>query len=166
MPNDVAIGHLLSLAELAGIFVAFGVLIGAIQSKSEDGSAKTSHVASASAIGVVTLLACVLPLLLHAYAVKNLWLYSSIIFLVLIGLGFYAASLQKDFRNHSVIFFRNGPVIAAMFWIVLEIPIQISLVFNILGLFPEYAFSFYLTAVIFNFAESGLFLVLMVFDKE
>ncbi len=166
MTNDVAIGYLLSLAEISGVFIAFGVLIGAIQTNVERSSGKLSDAAATCAIGVVTLLACLLPLLLEAFAVTKLWFYSSIGFLLLIGVGFTAAFLQPDFRKNNAVSFSRRPVIATVFWIVLEIPLQVSLFFNIFGFLTEYAIAFYLTAVLFNFAESGLFLLLMVFGHS
>ena len=48
----------------------------------------------------------------------------------------------------------------------MEIPLQVSLIINIFGLLPEHAIALYFTAVVFNFAESGLFLLLMVFGDE
>ena len=166
MTNDVAIGYLLSLAEISGVFIAFGALIGAIQTNLDRSSGRLSHAAATCAIGVVTLLACLLPLLLDAFAVSKLWFYSSIGFLVLIGVGFAAAFLQPDFRENNAVNFSRRPVIATIFWIVLEIPLQLALLFNIFGFLPEYAIAFYLTAVLFNFAESGLFLLLMVFGHS
>ena len=165
MTDDAAIGHLLALAEVAGVFVAFGVLIGAIQTNGQRGSRKEFAAAATCAIGMVTLLACILPLLLQAFGVVHIWFHSSLGFILLIGLGFLAANLNPRFRKNNPTF-RREPIIATIFWVVLEIPLQVSLIINIFGLLPEHAIALYLTAVIFNFAESGLFLLLMVFGDE
>ncbi|MEP1472464.1 MAG: hypothetical protein ABJK25_15955, partial [Halieaceae bacterium] len=85
MTNDVAIGYLLSLAEIAGVFIAFGVLIGALHKNVGTSSQRQASAAAACLIGTLTLLACLLPLLLQAFGVAQIWLYSSMAFLLLIG---------------------------------------------------------------------------------
>ncbi|MEP1470217.1 MAG: hypothetical protein ABJK20_16645, partial [Halieaceae bacterium] len=67
------------------------------------------------------------------------------------------------FRKSNPISFRRAPIVATIFWMGLELPIQAALLFNIFGVLPEYVIGFYFLAVIFNFGESCMFLLLMVF---
>jgi len=166
MTDDIALGYLLSLAEISGVFVGFGALIGALQGKEERDIQKAGMIASVCVIGLVTLLGCLIPLLLFGFNSDNTWFYSSFTFLIIIGIAFGLAYSNPSYRVSNPIGFSKHPVAFFIFWVILELPIQAALLCNIFGLLPHYASALYLAAVIFNFAESGLFLVMMVFDKE
>lgn len=164
MSDEIAVGYLLSLAEISGVFIGFGALIGAIQSREERDTRKMANVAGVCAIGIVTLLACLFPLLLFGLEFENLWFYSSLVFLAMIIIAFGLAYSNPAFTHHNPVRFKENLVVALVFWVLFEIPIQVGLLCNIFGFFPEHSAGLYFIAVIFNFAESGLFLILMVFD--
>jgi len=166
MTDDTAISYLLSLAEISGVFVGFGALIGALQSKEERDIQKAGIIASVCVIGVVTLLGCLVPLLLSSFGVNDTWFYSSLTFLIIIGTALGLAYSNPLYRASNPIGFSKHPLAFFVFWVLLELPIQAALLCNLFGILPQYASALYLTAVIFNFAESGLFLVMMVFDRD
>lgn len=47
---------------------------------------------------------------------------------------------------------------AVLFWVFLEIPIQVSLVLAILGVAPSLAPAFYVTALVLNLFEAAMML--------
>ena len=166
MTDDIAVGYLLSLAEISGVFVGFGALIGALQSREERDSQKAGMIATVCVIGLVTLLGCLIPLLLSGFNFNNIWFYSSLTFLIIIGIAFGLAYFYPSYGGGNPIEFSKHPVASLIFWVLLELPIQASLLCNIIGFLPQHASALYLTAIIFNFAESGFFLVMIVFDRE
>jgi hypothetical protein len=165
MTDEATIEYLLSLAEVAGVLVGFGVLIGAIQTREESVSQRMGLIAGVCTIGVVLLFACLFPLLLLSYGLSDIWRYSSLGFLVVNFASFgLAFSRRRGLQLINPVSFDKA--IAPFFWIALEIPLQLSLIVNILGLFQHLSIAFYLTAVIIGFIEAGLFLILIVFRRR
>jgi hypothetical protein len=52
---------------------------------------------------------------------------------------------------------------AAFFWLLLELPIQVPLVLTLLGLFPDLEPAFYTTALVFHLFEAAYVLARLVY---
>ena len=111
------IDFLISLAEISGVFVGFGVLIGVVQSSGPIAPEKKALAQGVSTIGIVTLLGALVPLTLHAFGLSGhtLWFYSTIGFEVIIAVGFSAALFQKDFREFGILNRKRWPVLSLIF---------------------------------------------------
>ena len=168
MADAQTIDFLISLAEISGVFVGFGVLIGAVQSNGPISPEKKALAQGVSIIGIVTLLGALVPPTLHAFGLSGyaLWLYSTIGFEVFIAVGFFAALSQKDFREFGLLNPKRWPVLSLIFWIPLELTLQGSLLFILFGVFPEKANALYLLANFVNLAEAAMALTLLVFHTE
>jgi hypothetical protein len=55
--------------------------------------------------------------------------------------------------------------VAAFFWILLELPLQIPLILILLGLRPDLEPAFYLTALMFNLFEAAFVLAQLVYSE-
>lgn len=168
MADTHAVDFLISLAEISGVFVGFGVLIGALQREGELTPERKALAQSVSVLGLVALLAALLPPVLREFGVSSgsLWFYSSIGYLVVISLAFASVFGQEDFREYSILNFRRWPFVAAIFWVFLEAPLQGALFLNVFGFFPDKANALYIFAVFFCVAEAAMALTLLVLHTE
>jgi hypothetical protein len=162
------IDFLISLAEISGVFVGFGVLIGALQRVDELTPERKALAQAVSVIGLVALLAALLPPVLREFGVSglSLWFYSSIGYLTVISIALAAVFGQEDFREYSILNYKRWPFAAAIFWIFLEAPLQGALFLNVFGVFPDKANALYIFAVFFCVAEAALALTLLVLHTE
>ena len=80
-----AIDFLISLAEIAGVFVGFGVLIGAVQRMNKVTPARKALAQAISMIGLAAMLTALLPPTLREFGLSGqaLWFYASIGFFVI-----------------------------------------------------------------------------------
>jgi hypothetical protein len=56
----------------------------------------------------------------------------------------------------------DSPVIGMFFWILLEVPIHLSLILAIIGIYPDLEPAFYTTALLFHLFEATFLLVQIV----
>ena len=162
MAQDVAL--FLAIAEIAGVFVGFGALI-SFTRRTEIEAAQLGQIRAVVTIGLVVVVAALLPVGLSRYGLSghSLWFLSSLVFLLL-GWAVIVLSLRRPENRQAVISqTRSGPVMAAFFWLLLELPIQVPLVLAVLGPFPELEPGFYTTALVFNLFQAAFVLARLVY---
>ncbi len=141
---------LLSLAEIAGVFLGFGALI-SIRSASTSEAYELTYIRSVVEMGTQVVVAALVPVTLSHYDITGheVWLLSSLVFLAVFW-GMFAMDLRVP---------ETRVVAVATTWArravssLLYIPLNVALVLVALGLFPAQEPALYLTAV-------GLLLVL------
>ena len=156
------------MAEISGVFVGFGVLIGAVQRINEVTPERKALAQAVSVIGLVAMLGALVPPTLREFGASghSLWFYSSIGYLIVISIALAAIMGQEDFREYGIINYKRWPFVATIFWIFLEVPLQGALFLNIFGFFPGKANALYVFAVFLNVAEAAMILTLLVLHKE
>jgi len=155
-----------AIAEIAGVFVGFGALIGvARENKIEAG--QLARIRGMVIIGLGLIIAALVPVGFDLYGVTNhtLWFISSLIFFSL-NWAVIILSLRDPVNRELV---KNevqtSPVISVLFWLCLEVPLQAPLVLTILGLYPNLEPAFYTTALLFNLFQAAFALVRLVHSQ-
>jgi hypothetical protein len=149
----------LSIAEIAGVFVGFGALIGFSREADEEARAKVRTVVT---IGLVVLVAALLPVALARYGLADraLWGWSSGGFLAVIWIAIPGLGLDPEYRAWLK---RENRALIVSTLVFLELPIQVPLILAILGIAPALAAAFYVTALVLNLFEGAIVLALLVF---
>jgi hypothetical protein len=157
---------LTAIAEIAGVFVGFGALI-SVTRRSEIDSAQLSQIRAVVTIGLVVMVAALIPVGLSRYGAEGhtLWLLCSITFLVLIWAVTIFSLRSPDNRRLAVARARDNPIMAAFFWILLEIPMQAPLVLVVFGAAPELESAFYVTALVLNLFQAAFVLAQFVYSQ-
>ena len=160
---DENVDLFLSLAEIGGIFVAFGALIGIVRGTRADRFLVRGVVHA----GLLVIAAALIPIGLSLYPLEptTTWRLSSVAFLVLI----WATTLsplrdraaREDLREQVA---ARRTIIVAL--AILGIAIQVPLFFTFVGLFPVYASALYSTALILNLLHAALLLSQLVFSQD
>jgi hypothetical protein len=153
----------LSIAEIAGVFVGFGALI----SFSRDRTMEARALRMVVTIGLVVLVAALLPVWLARYALteRALWAWSSGAFLLIIWVAILGPLLDPSQRAWMKAESRAHPVFMTLFLVALEIPIQVPLVLVILGVAPTLSPAFYVTALVLNLIEAAVLLARIAFTR-
>ena len=153
---------LVSLAEIAGVFVGFGALI-VLSQQVEEGSPEQHMVRQVVVIGLLTLVGALLPVGIAQFGVEGslLWRWSAAGFFALIWFSLLHPSSWPQLVSQA----RTNPRAAAFFWIVLETPIQVPLILAIFGLFPAKAAGFYTVAVVVTLIEAAQLLAQIVYAR-
>lgn len=156
---------LVTIAEIAGVFVGFAALI-SVTRRSEIDASQLGQIRAVVTIGLVVVVAALIPVGLHAYDVAghSLWLGAGIIYLVLNWAVIYLALRRPENRRLAATQARTRPVMAALFWL-LEIPIQIPLLLIVLGVNPDLDAAFYFTALVFHLFEAVFVLAQLVYTQ-
>lgn len=157
-----------SLAEISGIFVGFGALIG-IGRRSEIERTELGAVRGVVTVGLVVLVAALIPVLITSFGIEgqSLWRLTSLLFLVIIWVVIALPLRSARSRDEFLAAQKASPIAAAFFWLVLEASIQLPLIFNVIGLRPDLAPAFYTTALVINLAEAAFLLAAVVLtDRE
>jgi hypothetical protein len=149
----------LALAEIAGVFVGFGALIG-VTRRSEIGATQLGQIKWVVTSGLLVIVAALLPVVLVRYGVTghNLWSVCSLVVLLLIWFLFVFALRKVEAREQLMAWARANPMATVFLWLVLELPIQVPLVLTVLGLYPDLEAVFYTTALVFNLFEAAFVL--------
>lgn len=156
---------LLSIAEIAGVFVGFGALI----SFARDATAEARNQLLAVVMtGLVVLSAALLPVWLSRFGLtdRTLWVLSSVGFLLAIWVTLVIGFKDREFWEWNKADMKAHPVRAVLFWGFLEVPIQASLVLEILGVAPTFSSAFYVTALVLNLFEAATWLGRLVLARE
>jgi len=153
---------LVSLAEIAGIFVGFGALI-VLSHQGDERVPEQQMVRQVVVIGLLTLVGALLPVGLAQLGLDGslLWRWSSGGFFALI----WFALLHPSSWPLIIAQARSNPRAAAFFWIVLETPIQVPLILAILGFFPAKVAGLYTVAVVVNLIEAAQLLAQIVYAR-
>lgn len=156
----------LAIAEISGVFVGFGALI-SLTRRGEIDPTSLARIRAVVTIGLVVIVAALLPVALGRYGVDDrvLWLSCSVVFLLLVW-GVTAISLRSP-ENRQLVRgqARSSPLLAAFFWVLLEAAIQVPLILAILGPFPDLEPGFYTTALAFNLFEAAFVLAQLVYAQ-
>jgi hypothetical protein len=162
------IDFLISLAEIAGVFVGFGVLISAVQGINKVTQESKQLARGISLSGLAALLTALLPPTLREFGLSGqaLWFYASIGFYVIGSAAFAVALRQQEIREFIILSFKKWPLIASVFWIGLEAPVHLALLLIIFNVIPGMEHALYVLAVILCVAEATMCLTLLVFHQE
>ena len=155
----------LSIAEIAGVFVGFGALISLLGDRKAVARVALNIVIS---IGLVVLVAALIPVLLSHYGLAGrvLWSWSSGAFLVICWTAILAPLCDAETRTAIKDDTKTSPVVAAVFWVLLEIPIQVPLILAVFGVAPSLARAFYVTSLVLNLFQAAFLLGRLVFTRD
>ena len=157
---------LVAIAEIAGIFVGFGALIG-VTRPDEIAAAQLARLRGLVTIGLTLIIAALVPVALDLYGFidHHLWFLASIIFYALnwfvIILSFRDPVNRELMKTET----QTRPVISILFWLLLEVPLHLLLILTILGLFPHLEPAFYTTALLFSLFQAAFALVQLVYSQ-
>ncbi|MCJ7711727.1 MAG: hypothetical protein MUQ32_12965 [Chloroflexi bacterium] len=142
---------LLSLAEIAGVFLGFGALI-SIRSAGTSDAYELTYIRGVVAMGTYVIVAALAPVTLSHYGITGheVWLLSSLVF-VAVFWGTFAVEIVRVPESRAVGL--ATPWARRAVSGLLYVPMNVALVLVVLGLFPAQEPALYLTAV-------GLLLVL------
>ena len=152
---------LINLASIAGIFIGFGALLTASDSKDEASIYLLRGVVS---VGLVTLVGGLIPILLGKYGINEelIWRLSAGFYLSLIWFSLLHPQTRKVLKTQ----FRIDRKTALFFWGIVEPPIQIPLILSIIGILPSLHSAFFITSIILNLVQAGILLVQIVYSKK
>lgn len=163
MPEDSEL--FVSLAEIAGVFIGFGALIGF--TRRPDVAAVDRHrINTVVLVGLLVVAAALVPVCLARYSLEptTTWRVSSFIFLVLIWAVILAPF--RDSSDRRLLFSQARPEpIGLVFLLCLEIAVQGPLVFVLLGLFPTASAALYTTALVINLLQVSFMLSRLVLSR-
>lgn len=157
---------LIAIAEIAGVFVGFGALI-SVTRRSEIDATQLSQIRAVVTIGLVVMVAALIPVGLGRYGITghNLWLVCSIIFLLLIWAVTVFSLQSSDNRRLAIARIRDAPLISAFFWLLLEIPMQAPLILVVIGANAELEPAFYITSLVLNLFQAAFVLAQFVYSQ-
>lgn len=155
-----------TMAEIAGIFVGFGALI-SVTGRAEIGDEQLGHIRAVVTIGLVVLVAGLIPVGLDRYGVtgRSLWFTASLVFLALSWVVNVLSLRRAESRQLVLAQLRTRPWSAAFFWLLLELPVQVPLFLALFGVRPDLAPAFYLTALLFNLFQAAFVLAQLVYSQ-
>jgi hypothetical protein len=155
-----------ALAEIAGVFVGFGALI-SVTRHGELDIDELGRIQIVVTIGLVVIVAALIPVTLDRYAIngESLWRSSSLMFLLLSWAAIIAPLKMREIRGLVVSQVREHPVMAAIFWLGLEVPIQAPLILAVFGAYPGLGPAFYTTALAINLIQAAFVLAQVVYAR-
>ncbi|GAA1058936.1 hypothetical protein [Agromyces bracchium] len=154
------------IAEIAGVFVGFAALI-SVTGRDEIAPSQLAQVRAVVTIGLVVIVAALLPVALSAYGLDApvLWRVSSGLFLVLVWVVMALALRRPENRRSARTQARRSPGLTAVFWGVLEVAIQVPLLLAVLGVVEDLARAFYTTALVVHLFEAAFVLGQLVYAR-
>jgi hypothetical protein len=156
----------IAIAEIAGIFVGFGALIG-VTRPDQIARAQLARLRGLVIIGLTIIIAGLLPVALDLYGFTdhNLWFISSLIFYLLnwiVTIMSFRDPINRELMKTEV---RTHPVISVVFWVSLEIPFHILLILILFGIFPPLEPALFLTALLIYLFQAAFALVQLVHSQ-
>ncbi len=158
---------LFTIAQLGGIFVGFGALIGLSRDRGV-GLHDLTMIRAVVMMGLFTLIGALIPVGIDAYDVEaNLvWQISGgILFLVNLA-SIYVQFADSDIRKSYAAYARQNLFRAIFFWGVMEGSSQLLMISIIAGVFAALADAFYITVLIINLFQAAFLLVSQVYDQN
>ena len=149
----------IGIAHIAGIFVGFEALISVTHQK------EAGRIRGIITVGLSTIIASLIPIGLGAYGFSghSLWFLSSLFYFCLDWTVIILSLRMPENRE----LMRNQTKTSTMlFWLIFEIPLQISLILTLIGLFPDLEQAFYITALLFNLFSAAYVLSQIVYTKK
>ena len=162
MDHDIDL--FLSIAEIAGVFVGFGALISFSRDQAEAHSALRAVVT----IGLLVLVAALLPVGLARYGLPDriLWVWSSMGFLLINWIAIVVLFLDRESRSSITTDVKANLGLSILFWVFLEVPVQVPLVLVIVGVKRTLAPAFYTTGLVLNLFEAAFLLARLVLVRN
>jgi hypothetical protein len=154
------------IAHIAGIFIGFEALIGAIR-KDEVDASQLGRIRGVVTIGLITIVSALIPIGFSYYGLTNhiLWFLCSLVFLFLNWFVIIFSMRNPENRNEFFTLMRTKPVITVLFWILLEIPLQAPLILILTGVFTDLEPGFYITALLISLFQAAFVLGQLVYSK-
>ena len=155
-----------AIAEIAGIFIGFGALI-SITSPDEIEPSQLQRLRGLVTVGLMVIVVALIPVGLSLYGVTGhiLWFICSLVYFsanwAMIIWSFQKATNREMMTKE----FRTRPVITTLFWLLLEVPLQVPLILTMLGLFPDLEPALYTTALLFHLFEAVFVLAQIVYSQ-
>ncbi len=162
----IDVGLFITIAEIAGIFVGFGALIGVTRRNAIE-TAILWRIRGLVTIGLGVIVGALIPILLSRFGIDghNLWLLCGVTYFSL-NLVFSIWSLRKpEVRRLVFTDVAANPTVSLFFWLLLEIPLQVPLILIILGVFPDLEPAFYTTSLFFSLFEAAFILAQFVYSQ-
>ena len=161
------ISLLITIAQIAGVFVGFGALI-SVTGKTGLDASQLGQIRAVVTIGLVVIVAALMPVGLGHYGVigHSLWLICSLVFLTLSWTVTVYSLSRPENREYTFSRTRANPVMAVFFWILLEVPMQLPLILTVIGQFPELEPAFYITALVLNVFQAAFVLAQFVYSQQ
>lgn len=155
----------ITIAEIAGVFVGFAALIG-VTRRTEIEAAQLGQIQAVVTIGLVVIVAALIPVGLDAYGASGsgLWVTSSIIYLLLNWIVSGLALRRPVNRQLAAAQASSSPVTTGFFWL-LEAAIHVPLLLAIFGVNRDIDPAFYLTALIVHLFEAAFVLAQLVYAQ-
>jgi hypothetical protein len=163
----VEIEFFIGIAHISGIFIGFEALMGAIR-KDEVDASKKGLVRSVVTVGLVSIVASLIPIGISYYGISEeiLWFVCSLIFLGLEWAIMIFSIRNPEDRKMLKEQMREKPVLTTLFFLVLELPLQIPLILVLTGLFStDIELALYVTALLFNLFQAAFVLGQLVYSK-
>jgi hypothetical protein len=152
----------LSLAEIAGVFLGFGALIG-VRSASTSDAFELTSIREVVVMGTQVIVVALVPVTLSHYGIAGheVWLLSSLVFLAVYW-GTFAVEIVRvpEVRTLAV----ATPWARRAVSTLLFAPLNVALVLIALGLFPDQEPALYLTAVVLLVVLAATFLLGLAFS--
>lgn len=154
-----------TIAEIAGVFVGFAALI-SVTRRSEIEAPQLGQIQAVVTIGLMVVVASLVPVGLGAYDVAGhgLWVWSSVIYLLLNWIVIYIALRRPENRRLAGAQASATPLAAAFFWL-LELAIQVPLLLVVFGVNRDLDLAFYMTALVFHLFEAAFVLSQLVYAQ-
>ena len=158
---------LLSLAEIAGVFVGFGALI-SVRSSGASDAHEITYIRSVVTLAIWVVIAALAPVIVSRYdlAGHELWLACSLLALVLLLGQWIVNERTTESRELAAAYSRAQTIGTVASYLGLMIPTIGALILVVLGLFPDQEPALYLTAVALGLFGDALVLLYLVFSQR
>ncbi|MGN6741823.1 MAG: hypothetical protein ACTHJL_00805 [Amnibacterium sp.] len=153
-------------AEIAGVFVGFGALIGLRSARPADVH-DVVYLRAVLMLGVWVVLGALVPIVISRYGVHDrpLWLASALVALAVWGSLFVTYAREADVRSLD----RRPEPVDRYFGIVglpLHIVIAAGMLLAVLGLWPRLDAAFYITSLAAGLTFAGYTLLTLVLSQK
>ena len=156
----------IGVASIAGVFVGFGALISVTHRDAVE-TFQLVRIRAVVTVGLMIIVASLIPIGLNYYGITghNLWFICSLVFLVLNWVMAILSLRNPENRAFTINWFRTKPIIAVLFFLLLELPFQVPLILILIGLYPNLELAFYTTALLLNLFEAAFILTQIVYSQ-
>jgi hypothetical protein len=157
----------IGIAHIAGIFVGFGALI-SLTGRGEIEVSQLGRIRSVVTSGLLVIIASLVPIGFDRYGITGhiFWLLCSLIFFILNWAVIIFSLRNPENREAAINQLKSKTAVSILFWLLLEIPLQIPLVLTFIGLFPDLESAFYTTALFFSLFEAIFVLGQVVYSQS
>ena len=162
---------LLSLAEIAGVFVGFGALI-AVRSGGPSEAFEVGYMRGLVSFGVLTVVAALAPVTLGGYGLTTheVWVLSSLLVLVGYLVVFAVSAGTPEYRTNMRDWYEGTKswrwwVTQVASWLFMA-ALLLALVIVMSGLFPDQEAALYFTVVVLSLLLAAWLLLYLVFAQR